>query len=98
MNYYTTFFHDLGSLVISPCMMQAFQAAWAAACKVEASKIIVPSKYEFLVGPISFEGTNCQDNIVFQVNIILLEVFYIEFCPSTTTTAIIIVVVVGISS
>ncbi|XP_008782487.1 polygalacturonase At1g48100 [Phoenix dactylifera] len=47
---------------------KAFQAAWAAACKVEASKIIVPSKYEFLVGPISFDGPNCGDNIVFELD------------------------------
>ena len=47
---------------------QAFQAAWAAACKIEASMIIVPAEYEFLVGPISFSGPYCQANIVFQVN------------------------------
>lgn len=47
---------------------QAFQAAWAAACKVEASTMIVPSKYIFLVGPISFSGPYCQHNIVFQVS------------------------------
>ncbi|KAG1342793.1 hypothetical protein COCNU_05G010220 [Cocos nucifera] len=47
---------------------KAFQAAWAAACEVEASKVVVPSKYEFLVGPISFDGPNCEDNIVFQLD------------------------------
>ena len=47
---------------------QAFQAAWAAACQVEASTIIVPSEYNFLVGPISFSGPHCQKDIVFQVN------------------------------
>ncbi|XP_058088663.1 polygalacturonase At1g48100 [Magnolia sinica] len=46
---------------------KAFQAAWAAACKVEASTIIVPSEYTFLVGPISFSGPYCQPNIVFQL-------------------------------
>ncbi|KAI8528252.1 hypothetical protein RHMOL_Rhmol12G0136000 [Rhododendron molle] len=45
---------------------KAFQSAWAAACKVEASTITVPSKFTFLVGPISFAGPNCQPNIVFQ--------------------------------
>ncbi|KAA8529592.1 hypothetical protein F0562_034308 [Nyssa sinensis] len=47
---------------------KAFQAAWAAACKVEASTIIVPSEYVFLVGPISFSGPYCQPNIVFQLD------------------------------
>ncbi|KAE8023478.1 hypothetical protein FH972_009168 [Carpinus fangiana] len=47
---------------------QAFQAAWAAACKVEASKVIVPSASIFLVGPISFSGPYCQPNIVFQLD------------------------------
>ncbi|KAF5443140.1 hypothetical protein F2P56_035726 [Juglans regia] len=47
---------------------QAFQAAWAAACKVEASMIMVPSEYVFLVGPISFSGPYCQANIVFQLD------------------------------
>jgi len=46
--------------------MQAFLDAWAAACKVEASTMVVPSDYEFLVGPISFMGP-CQPNIVLQV-------------------------------
>lgn len=40
--------------------MQAFQAAWADACKVEASTMMVPSGYEFLVGPISFSGPYCH--------------------------------------
>lgn len=47
--------------------LQAFQAAWAAACKVEASVIDVPAKHVFLVGPISFSGPYCQHDIVFQV-------------------------------
>ncbi|XP_010936703.1 polygalacturonase At1g48100 [Elaeis guineensis] len=47
---------------------KAFQAAWAAACEVEASRVVVPSKYEFLVGPVSFDGPTCQDNIVFQLD------------------------------
>lgn len=49
--------------------MQAFQSAWAAACKVEASTIKVPAEYVFLVGPISFSGPYCQHNIVFQVKL-----------------------------
>ncbi|KAJ0537307.1 putative endo-polygalacturonase [Helianthus annuus] len=48
--------------------MQAFQEAWAGACKVEASTMIVPSGYEFLVGPISFSGPYCQRNILFQLD------------------------------
>ncbi|XP_041013113.1 polygalacturonase At1g48100-like isoform X1 [Juglans microcarpa x Juglans regia] len=47
---------------------QAFRAAWAAACKVEASMMIIPSNYIFLVGPISFSGPYCQPNIVFQLD------------------------------
>ncbi|XP_031100186.1 polygalacturonase At1g48100-like [Ipomoea triloba] len=47
---------------------KAFQMAWAAACKVEASTIIIPPKLVFLVGPISFSGPRCQHNIVFQID------------------------------
>lgn len=47
---------------------KAFQAAWAAACKVQASMVVVPSEYEFLVGPISFSGPYCQHDIVFQLD------------------------------
>ncbi|KAF6165313.1 hypothetical protein GIB67_042729 [Kingdonia uniflora] len=47
---------------------KAFQAAWAAACKVEASTITVPSDFVFFVGPISFSGPYCESNIVFQLN------------------------------
>ncbi|CAH2080534.1 unnamed protein product [Thlaspi arvense] len=46
----------------------AFQAAWASACKVEASTILVPPGYKFLVGPISFSGPYCQPDIVFQLD------------------------------
>ena len=56
--------------------MQAFQAAWAAACKVEASTMMVPSKFKFFVGPISFSGPYCQQNIVFQVSFQLLGKVY----------------------
>ncbi|GLT53639.1 hypothetical protein SLA2020_268970 [Shorea laevis] len=45
---------------------KAFEAAWAAACKVEASTIVVPSGSVFLVAPVSFSG--CEPNIVFQVD------------------------------
>jgi len=48
-------------------ILQAFEAAWASACKVEASTMIIPPDYIFLVGPISFSGPYCQANIVFQV-------------------------------
>ncbi|KAB2088274.1 hypothetical protein ES319_A04G164700v1 [Gossypium barbadense] len=47
---------------------KAFQAAWAAACKVQASTVVVPAKFIFLVGPISFSGPYCQANIVFQLD------------------------------
>lgn len=48
-------------------LMQAFEAAWAAACKVEASIMMVPAESVFLVGPMSFSGPYCQANIIFQV-------------------------------
>ncbi|KAI5020546.1 hypothetical protein ZWY2020_045434 [Hordeum vulgare] len=47
---------------------QAFEAAWAAACKVEASTVLVPPELEFVVGPISFSGPNCKPNIIFQLD------------------------------
>ncbi|KAL5540625.1 hypothetical protein UlMin_043200 [Ulmus minor] len=47
---------------------KAFEAAWAAACKVKASTIIVPSGCVFLLKPISFSGPNCQPEIVFQLD------------------------------
>jgi polygalacturonase len=47
---------------------QAFEDAWAATCKIEASTMVVPSGSVFLVKPISFSGPNCQPNIIFQVN------------------------------
>ncbi|PWA72329.1 Glycoside hydrolase, family 28 [Artemisia annua] len=47
---------------------KAFQAAWANACKVEASTMIVPSDYKFLVGATSFSGSDCQKNIIFQID------------------------------
>ncbi|XP_038893387.1 polygalacturonase At1g48100-like isoform X2 [Benincasa hispida] len=47
---------------------KAFQDTWTASCKVAASTFIVPSKYVFLVGPISFSGPYCQPNIVFQLD------------------------------
>ncbi|KAF3332783.1 polygalacturonase [Carex littledalei] len=47
---------------------KAFQDTWAAACKIAASTMVVPSNYEFLVGPISFAGPVCQPNLVFQAN------------------------------
>ncbi|CAN1310916.1 Polygalacturonase At1g48100 [Linum perenne] len=47
---------------------KAFQAAWAAACKVEKSIMYVPEEYQFLVGPISFAGPYCQKDITFQLD------------------------------
>ncbi|KAG9449895.1 hypothetical protein H6P81_009860 [Aristolochia fimbriata] len=47
---------------------KAFQAAWAAACKVEGSTVVVPSQFTFLVGPISFSGPYCQQNIAIQLD------------------------------
>ncbi|CAN0893000.1 Polygalacturonase At1g48100, partial [Linum grandiflorum] len=47
---------------------KAFQATWAAACKVEKSVMFVPEGYQFLVGPISFAGPYCQKSITFQLD------------------------------
>ncbi|XP_019427342.1 PREDICTED: polygalacturonase At1g48100-like [Lupinus angustifolius] len=47
---------------------KAFELAWAAACKMEASTMVVPSGSIFLVKPISFSGLNCDPNIVFQLD------------------------------
>ncbi|XP_072984341.1 polygalacturonase At1g48100-like isoform X1 [Typha latifolia] len=47
---------------------KAFLNTWLAACKVVASTVVVPSNFQFLVGPISFAGPNCQPNIVFQLD------------------------------
>ncbi|KAJ0989075.1 hypothetical protein J5N97_007431 [Dioscorea zingiberensis] len=47
---------------------KAFQSAWASACKVQASTVLIPSNSKFLVGPISFAGPDCQPNIVFQLD------------------------------
>ncbi|CAN0923983.1 Polygalacturonase At1g48100 [Linum grandiflorum] len=47
---------------------KAFQATWAAACKVANSIMLVPQEYQFLVGPISFSGPYCQQGITFQLD------------------------------
>lgn len=53
---------------MEPFISQAFEDAWKVACKVAASTLLVPSGSTFLVGPISFPGKECKENIVFQVN------------------------------
>lgn len=60
---------------------QAFEAAWAAACKVEASTVLVPSGLEFVVGPISFSGPYCKPNILFQVKKKYFFQLYCNACP-----------------
>lgn len=47
---------------------KAFQAAWTAACKKQASTMLVPSSSTFLVKPISFLGAGCSSDIVFQLD------------------------------
>ncbi|XP_010551910.1 PREDICTED: polygalacturonase At1g48100 isoform X2 [Tarenaya hassleriana] len=47
---------------------KAFEAAWEAACKVAASTLVAPTGSTFLVGPISFLGTDCAENIAFQLD------------------------------
>ncbi|CAL9083794.1 unnamed protein product [Musa textilis] len=54
--------------IASVSLDRAFEGAWAAACKVEASTVIVPAEFEFLVRPISFSGPYCMPNIVFQLD------------------------------
>uniref|UniRef100_A0A0R0F9B3 Polygalacturonase n=1 Tax=Glycine max TaxID=3847 RepID=A0A0R0F9B3_SOYBN len=46
----------------------AFQEAWAEACKIESSTMLVPADYAFFVGPISFSGPYCKPSIVFQLD------------------------------
>jgi len=53
--------------------MQAFEATWGAACKVEASTMLIPADYTFYVGPIVFSGPYCKPRIVFQVAFFLHE-------------------------
>ncbi|KAI3726012.1 hypothetical protein L1987_65809 [Smallanthus sonchifolius] len=47
---------------------KAFEAAWLAACKLEASTMVVPKGSVFLIKPISFSGPDCEPNIVFQLD------------------------------
>ncbi|KAL1538558.1 polygalacturonase-like protein [Salvia divinorum] len=46
----------------------AFEQAWADACKVQGSTVVIPSGSVFLVKPVAFSGPNCQSNIVFQLD------------------------------
>ncbi|KAK8987657.1 hypothetical protein V6N11_027402 [Hibiscus sabdariffa] len=46
---------------------KAFQAAWMDACKVVNSAVLVPARFTFLVGPVSFDGSNCQSKIIFKL-------------------------------
>ncbi|KAK8512858.1 hypothetical protein V6N13_090397 [Hibiscus sabdariffa] len=46
---------------------EAFQAAWMDACKVVNSAVLVPARFTFLVGPVSFDGSNCQSKILFKL-------------------------------
>ncbi|KAL3833146.1 hypothetical protein ACJIZ3_007882 [Penstemon smallii] len=46
----------------------AFAKAWTDACKVQGSMLLVPSGSVFLVNPITFLGTNCLSNLVFQLD------------------------------
>ncbi|KAL8236588.1 hypothetical protein R6Q59_017669 [Mikania micrantha] len=47
---------------------KAFEEAWVAACKLEASTLVVPKGSVFLINPISFSGPDCDPNIVFQLD------------------------------
>ncbi|XP_028801762.1 uncharacterized protein LOC114756951 [Neltuma alba] len=51
---------------------KAFQDRWVAACKMEASTMLVLANYIFKVGPISFSGPYCKSNIVFQLDGIII--------------------------
>ncbi|VFQ82267.1 unnamed protein product [Cuscuta campestris] len=46
---------------------QAFEKAWADACKAEGSTLLVPSGHKFLVGQISLVGP-CKTNMIFQLD------------------------------
>ena len=70
-------------MLISFNARQAFEAAWAAACKVEASTMVVPSGSVFFVLPITFSGSSCEQNIVFQASYILSMFFFFSLKAST---------------
>ncbi|MBA0673433.1 hypothetical protein Goklo_024990, partial [Gossypium klotzschianum] len=57
---------------------KAFQDAWSDACKMEGSTVLDPSKFTFLVGPVSLSGANCQPNIVFQLDGIIIAPTYFQ--------------------
>ncbi|GLJ05362.1 hypothetical protein SUGI_0016850 [Cryptomeria japonica] len=46
---------------------KAFLAAWQAACEKESATLLIPSDYQFLVGPLTFLGP-CKSNIIFKVD------------------------------
>ncbi|KAK4477381.1 hypothetical protein RD792_016602 [Penstemon davidsonii] len=46
---------------------KAFEAAWQATCEVKEGVLLVPAG-TFLLQPITFFGTNCQENLTFEVN------------------------------
>ncbi|GLJ05366.1 hypothetical protein SUGI_0016940 [Cryptomeria japonica] len=45
---------------------KAFLAAWQAACEKDSATLLIPSDYQFLVGPLTFLGP-CKSNILFKV-------------------------------
>jgi hypothetical protein len=53
--------------------IQAFEATWTEACKVEASTMLIPADYTFYVGPIVFSGPYCKPRIVFQVTFLFFN-------------------------
>ncbi|XP_057812618.2 polygalacturonase At1g48100-like [Cryptomeria japonica] len=45
---------------------KAFLAAWQAACEKDSATLLIPSDYQFLVGPLTFLGP-CKSNILFKI-------------------------------
>ncbi|XP_062109479.1 polygalacturonase At1g48100 [Humulus lupulus] len=50
---------------------KALLAAWEAACKVSGATVIIPSKYKFLIKPITLQGP-CMPHLILQIDGTLL--------------------------
>ncbi|KAJ3695646.1 hypothetical protein LUZ60_001023 [Juncus effusus] len=50
---------------------QALLFAWKAACSVHKATLLVPSQYQFLVNPVTFQGP-CNSSLIFQIDGIIL--------------------------
>ncbi|KAF6157418.1 hypothetical protein GIB67_004356 [Kingdonia uniflora] len=62
---------------------KALEAAWKAACKVGYSIIEVPSKFKFLINPISLQGP-CMPHLVLQIDGTLLASRNVDSWPKSS--------------